>query len=153
MESLVELIEKQSFFMGFSTDKIELLVDCASKETVRKGNYIFKTGEDAGKFYLINEGSVSLEINTPDDEIISIQSLEKGEILGWSWQFPPYKWNFDARAIEDTNLIAFDTKCFFETCKVNLLMAYEIQKRFSEIMLKRLQAARIQLIELKSSKT
>lgn len=150
MESIEDIISGKPFFQGLSPGNLNLLVNCASKQHVNAGEYILKTGGEAKKFYFIHTGAVSLELHSPEKGSITIQTLEDGEMLGWSWQFPPYKWNFDAMALEDTELIAFDANCFFEKCRINLLFAYEIQKRFSKIMLDRLHSTRLRLLELYS---
>ncbi len=148
MKSIEEIIGEYSFFKGLSQDKLEIFASCAKKIAIKTGDYIFKAGEDAKEFYLILNGFVSLEVHE-----INIQILGRGEILGWSWQFPPYKWNFDAKVLEDAELLVFDTNLFFAKCNINLVFAYEIQKRFSKIMLERLQATRHKLIETIQDKT
>ncbi|GIW22317.1 MAG: hypothetical protein KatS3mg068_1324 [Candidatus Sericytochromatia bacterium] len=142
-----QILKEQEFFSGISQNNINLISESATIKKVNKDNYIFKICEEAKKFYLIIKGKVSLEFEI-ENKIISLEIINNGEILGWSWQFPPYKWNFSARAIEDTELLEFDVEKFYEKCNVNLLLAYELQKRFSKIMLKRLQATRRKLIEV-----
>jgi ferredoxin len=52
-------------------------------------SYIFREGEEANEFYIIRNGKVSPEIISPGKEPIIIQTLESGEVLGWSWLVPP----------------------------------------------------------------
>lgn len=144
-----EILKNQDFFSGISQNNIHLISECANIKKIEKDKYIFKTGESARKFYLIIKGKVSLEFDH-QDKVIDLEIINEGEILGWSWQFPPYQWNFSAKSLDDLELIEFDVDAFYQKCNVNIVLAYELQKRFSKIMLKRLQATRKKLIEIYS---
>jgi CRP-like cAMP-binding protein len=69
-------------------------------------------------------------------------------VLGWSWLFPPYRWHFDARALELTRAIALDGKCLREKCEEDHDLGYELVKRVAQIIMERLQATRLQLLDV-----
>ncbi|MBL8222353.1 MAG: cyclic nucleotide-binding domain-containing protein, partial [Bryobacterales bacterium] len=73
--------------------------------------YIFRQGEEANHFYLIRQGKVTKEISPPQSEPLVVQTLEEGDILGWSWLVPPYQWKYDAKAVTMTRAIALDGAC------------------------------------------
>jgi CRP-like cAMP-binding protein len=75
--------------------------------------------------------------------------ISAGDLLGWSWMFPPYTWQFTARAIEPTTAIFFYGTILRECCEKNDSLGYDILKRMSAVMLKRLQAARKQMLALR----
>jgi len=77
-----------------------------------------------------------------------IETLEEGDILGWSWLIPPYLWRFDARIVEPTRAIALDGKCLRMKCDENHDLGYELLKRFAHIVTQRLQATRLQLLDI-----
>jgi CRP-like cAMP-binding protein len=77
-----------------------------------------------------------------------IQTIEKGEILGWSWLIPPHTWHFDARALEPIRALAIDGKCLRAKCEANHDLGYELLKRVSSIMYQRLQATRMQILDV-----
>jgi CRP-like cAMP-binding protein len=81
-----------------------LLADCAIRSQFATGQIIFQKGETANRFYLIERGRVALESSAGDD-VVRIGQVGPGDLLGWSWIFPPYVWHFDARAIEPTTAI------------------------------------------------
>jgi CRP/FNR family cyclic AMP-dependent transcriptional regulator len=81
------------------------------------------------------------------DETIEIETLGIGEVLGWSWLFVPYLWHFDARAVAPTKTIFFYGDDIRNRCEENHDLGYALMKRVSEIVIKRLQATRYQLIE------
>ena len=112
------------------------------------GAYIFKEGEEANEFYLIRSGRVALEIFAPQRKPIVIETLAEGDILGWSWLLPPYQWKFHAHAVVDTRAIALDGKCLRTKCEQNHDLGYELLKRFAQIMERRLEATRLQLLDV-----
>ena len=89
--------------------------------------------------------------NIPDllgREPITVETVSEGDVLGWSWLFAPYKWTFDARALELTRVIALDAVCLRGKCEEDAHFGYEMLKRFSEIVVQRLQATRLQLLDV-----
>jgi CRP-like cAMP-binding protein len=94
------------FLIGISTRHIRLLADCAMRSHFEVGHVIFREGESANRFYLIEHGKVVLESSTLG-EPVKIEEIGDGDLLGWSWLFPPYAWHFTARSIEPTSAIFF----------------------------------------------
>ena len=116
----------------------------------KPGELIFREGDPANRFYLILEGKVSLESHARETGVTPIQCVEDGEVLGWSWLFPPYYWHFDARAVEATDAVFFYGTPLREECEADHDLGYELVKRMAEVMMKRLQATRRRLIEAPS---
>ena len=79
-------------------------------------------------FYAIRHGSVALELHVPARDAVTIDTLHDGDLLGWSWLFPPYRWEFDGRAREDTALISFDGACLRGKCDADHELGYELMK-------------------------
>jgi CRP-like cAMP-binding protein len=134
------------FLIGISAHHIRLLADCAMRSQFAAGQVIFQKGETANRFYLIQRGRVALESST-GDEVVRIDEVGPGDLLGWSWIFPPYVWHFDARAIEPTTAIFLYGTMLREYCENDPALGYELFKRMSEVMMRRLQAARVKLSE------
>jgi hypothetical protein len=91
---------------------------------------------------------VALEIFAPQREPIVVQTLEAGDVLGWSWLVPPYEWRFHARALETTLAIALDGKCLRTKCEQNHDLGYELMKRVAAVMQKRLEATLFQVLDV-----
>jgi CRP/FNR family cyclic AMP-dependent transcriptional regulator len=134
------------FLIGLSAGHVRLLADCALRSQFEVGQVIFRKGETANRFYLIERGTVALE-SSADDEVVRIDEVRAGDLLGWSWIFPPYVWHFDARAIEPTTAIFLYGTILREYCEQDPALGYELFKRMSEVMMRRLQAARVRLSE------
>ena len=115
--------------------QLALLTACATAVQFKKGQVIFRESESADRFYLIETGRVTME---------SSDGLGDPR-LGWSWMFPPHIWNFTARAGEAITAIFFDGAILREPCEKDHSFGYELLKRMSWVMYRRMQAARIKM--------
>jgi CRP-like cAMP-binding protein len=79
---------------------------------------------------------------------LAIEMIGPGDLLGWSWMFPPYTWQFSARAIEPTTAIFFYGAILREYCEKDHSLGYELLKRISAVMVKRLQADHKQMLSV-----
>jgi CRP-like cAMP-binding protein len=138
-------VSAHPFLIGLSKHHIRLLIDCAMLTRFGAGQRIFRTGETANRFYLIESGQVVLEAVAMGESPVPIDTVTAGGLLGWSWLFPPYLWHFDARATEPTTAIFFYGTVLREYCEKEPALGYELFKRMSEVMIKRLQSARDRL--------
>ncbi|MEK7263132.1 MAG: cyclic nucleotide-binding domain-containing protein [Bacteroidota bacterium] len=148
IESLEKILSEHPFFQDFEQHHLDLIVGCASNVKFNEEQYLFHEGKDADKFYLIRSGKVAVELFGAERGPITIQTIEEGDILGWSWLLPPFKWHFDARAVELTRAIALDGKCLRKKCENDHDLGYELMKRIAHIMERRLQATRLQLVDI-----
>jgi len=133
------------FLIGMSEHHIRLLTDCAMRSRFEAGHFIFREGETANRFYLIEHGKIALESSTLGDPV-RIDEIHDGDLLGWSWLFPPYAWHFTARTLEETTAIFFYGTVLRQYCEKDHSLGFELFKRMSVVMLRRLQAARQKLI-------
>jgi CRP-like cAMP-binding protein len=153
METLERILTEHPFFEGLEPAYVQLLVSCASNVRFDAGQAIFREGEQASHLYLLRQGKVALEINAPHRRPIVIQTLDQGDILGWSWLVPPYHWRFGARAVQMTRAIALDGKCLRTKCEENHDLGYALLKRFAHLIDERLQATRLQLLDVYAHKS
>lgn len=148
MQTLEAILAEHPFFAGLEPHYMQLMTGCASNVRFEAGTYIFREGEAASHFYIIRQGKVALEAFAAQRGPITIETIEAGEVLGWSWLFPPYRWHFDARVIELTRAIALDGVCLRSKGEADHDLGYELVKRVAQIMMQRLQATRLQLLDV-----
>jgi CRP-like cAMP-binding protein len=118
------------------------------RASFRAGEVIFREGETANRFYLIEDGKVALEsAQEVGGGPVAIDVISAGDLLGWSWIFPPHTWHFTARAVEPTTAIFFYGTILRDYCEKDPELGYELFKRMSEVMMRRMQRARDQLID------
>jgi cAMP-binding proteins - catabolite gene activator and regulatory subunit of cAMP-dependent protein kinases len=145
--SVIEhIIKSHPFLDGLDPHQYRILTDCAMQVRFGPDEIIFREGDPANRFYLIQKGLVALESHTRDRGLIRIQTIGAGDVLGWAWLFPPYFWHFDARAIEPTEALFLYGTPLRDECDTDHDLGYELVKRMAQVMMKRLQATRWQLL-------
>jgi CRP/FNR family transcriptional regulator, cyclic AMP receptor protein len=148
IETLESVLKEHVFFRDLAPEFLKTIVGCASNVRFHPGERVFREGDEANRFYLVRQGIVAIEVYVPGQGGLTIQTVAAGEVLGWSWLFPPYRWHFDARAVDETLAFALDGKCLRDKCEANHDLGYDLMKRFSLIMLERLQATRLQILDV-----
>ena len=148
MNTLEPILAEHAFFTGLEPRSLQVIAGCASHVRFAADHAIFHEGEEATQFYLIRHGKVALETFAPGRGVVPIETLPAGEVLGWSWLFPPYRWHFSARALEVTRAIALDGVCLRKKCEQDHDLGYELMSRFAQTIIQRLQATRLQLLDV-----
>ena len=148
MNTITGLLREQRFFAGLNEEWLHLIAECGREINIKEGDFIFREGESADCFYLVLSGTVSIETAVPGQTPAIIQTVTAGELMGWSWLFPPYQWLYDARVIEAVHCIVFDGRLLRGKCEENAEMGYEFMKRFSAIFINRLKATRLQVLDM-----
>ncbi len=148
MQTLEPVLAEHPFLKGLEPRYLGLIVGCASNVRFKAGEYLFRESEEANQFYMIRQGKVAVEIHAGERRSIIIETVGEGDVLGWSWLIPPYRWHFAARAIELTRAVALDGKCLRVKTEEDHNLGYELLKRFSNIIVERLDATRLQLLDV-----
>jgi CRP-like cAMP-binding protein len=147
-KDLERILAEHPLLRGCQQKYIQLLVGCASNVRFSAGETILRQGEEANLLYLIRQGKVALEIPDSGRGPIIVQTLGEGDVLGWSWAIAPYRWHFNARAFELTRAVALDGKCLRDKCELDHDLGYEVMRRVTHVMEHRLQATRLQLLDV-----
>ena len=147
MERIEEYLARHPFFAGLDQETLQLVTGCATNAHYRPGSNLFREGEPADTFYVIRKGRVALEMRLPTREVV-LDTAQDGEVVGWSWLVPPYRWTFDARAIDETSVVAFDAVCLREKCAADPAVGYALLQRVVEVMSARVHSARVRLLDL-----
>ncbi|EKV30444.1 cAMP-binding protein [Caenispirillum salinarum AK4] len=146
---LAEALAHHPFFHDLPAPALERLAACAREARFDAGTQIFHAGGDADGFFVIRQGTVRVESKRPGSAGPAVlQTLHEGEILGWSWLTPPYRWAFDARAVGPTRVIALGGACLRAAFEADPLLGYRLVTRFAGVMGERLRAAHMRMLEL-----
>jgi CRP-like cAMP-binding protein len=145
---LETILVSHPFAEGMDPAALQTIAGCCGNAVYGPGDYIFRAGEPADHFYLIRHGDVALEIHVPQGEPVVVETLEAGDIFGWSWLVPPFRWSNDARACEQVRLLTLDAACLRRKMQDDHGLGYEIYKRFLPIMARRLSNTRLRVVEL-----
>ena len=147
-QTLEPLLRGHKFFAGLDSDYLTLLTGCASNVVFAADSFLFREGEPAETFYLIRDGKVALEIAAPGRGALVVQTLGPGDVAGFSWLFDPHRWEFDGRAVERVLAVQMDGACLRGKCDADPRLGYELMQRFAGLMTSRLQATRLQLLDV-----
>lgn len=147
--SHLEQLKAHKFFEGMDEGLLARIDACCTTEVSWEGEQvIFSEGQSADICYLILEGDVSLEVHSPGGGVRTISTLHGGDVLGWSWMFPPYRWSFDARTMTPAEALALDGSKLRDLKAGDHELGYELMSRVSQVLINRLQATRLQLLDL-----
>lgn len=152
MKTIARYLPEHPFFAGLDQQAIELAAGCATNVHVRPGEFLFHEGDPADTFYVLRHGRISIQMRTPTAEVV-LDAAHDGDVVGWSWLIPPYRWTFDARATEDTTAIAFDGLCLRGKCEADPALGYALLQRVVLVMSLRLHSARVRLLDLYGNRT
>ena len=147
-EDIATLVANHPLLAGLPVDMAALVTGCARNVAVKPGEFLLVEGEAAKALYLLRRGRVSLEVRAPGRKPLAIETLGPGDGLGWSWLFPPYRWQFDARATEPVGAIAVDAFCLRSKAEADPLFGYQLMQRFASVIRDRLDAIQLRLLDL-----
>jgi CRP/FNR family transcriptional regulator, cyclic AMP receptor protein len=148
MPSIYESIAKAPIFEGLEDGQLESMASGAEALGVPAGNLVISRGEAAERFFLVGEGTIAMEVESPGSGAVRVLTLHESDVFGWSWLFSPYRWEVDARAVTDCHLIAVDGVRLREQCDADRLFGYEIATRFGADALQRMKDSWYQILEL-----
>jgi CRP/FNR family cyclic AMP-dependent transcriptional regulator len=148
MQGIDELLEQIDVFHGLGDEALDLIAGCALNRVFAAGEQLLSENEQANTFYAIRHGTVALETYVPHRGAVTLETLHGGDVLGWSWLFPPYRTMFDARALGVVRAIAFDGACLRGKCDEDPQLGYVLMQRFAAVMVQRLQATRLRLLDV-----
>lgn len=134
------------FLRGMPPGHLDSLAAVATDAQFPPGHRIFADGGFASKFWLIQSGSVILDLFVPGEGPVSIDTVGMGELLGCSWLFPPYRWEFGAVCAGPLEAFEFDAAAIRARCEADPLFGYELTRRLLRVFARRLQSTRTRLI-------
>jgi CRP-like cAMP-binding protein len=147
-QTLEPLLRGHKFFAGLDPANLSLLAGCASNKVFPADSFLFREGDPAQAFYLIREGKLALEIAAPGRGALVVQTLGEGDVAGFSWLIEPHRWEFDGRVVERVRAVHMDGMCLRGKCEQDPRLGYDLMRRFAALTTSRLQATRLQLLDV-----
>jgi CRP/FNR family cyclic AMP-dependent transcriptional regulator len=148
VKTLDTVIAESPVFSGLTQEQLEFIAGCAQNVHFDAGQKIAEQGDPEDSFYLIRVGEVALDIDVPNRNPVRVDTVEPGQVLGWSWLIPPYRWNYDVTAMELVRAVSFDGACIRDKCATDPALGYDLLTRFAQVIVGRLQATRLRLIDI-----
>lgn len=148
MTSTRDLLAEHPFVDGLAPLSLDRLATYAHPMYRDRGHRLFAAGRPAVRFWLLRTGRVALDLAVPGRGDVVIETLGPGAVLGWSWIFPPWQWQFGAVVAEPIRAIEFNAAGVRHLMGDDPEIGYELSRRFMAVMLDRLQATRTRLLDL-----
>jgi CRP-like cAMP-binding protein len=134
------------FVTEFESRHVERLAALARVVHFDRGHVVFREGDECSEFYLIVSGLVALEIVAPG-HLFRVQTLFGGDELGWSALLGSSGKQFQARALERTEALSFESADLLAACRDDPSFGFALMHRLLGVVAKRLQATRLQLLD------
>jgi CRP/FNR family transcriptional regulator, cyclic AMP receptor protein len=147
MDTIEPILAAHPFFKGLDSRYLKLMVECASRETFKPGDFLCRDSEEARKFYVIHHGRVAVEIYRARRGAVTIQTQGEGEVLGWLWFDRPYHWHLDARALDLTRVISLDVQGLMDRCNGDHDFGYELMRRYAHHLAVQFRVTKVQLAD------
>lgn len=147
-KTIRELLAEHPFFSDLPGTDLDLIAGCGRNVHFSAGQTVFEEGAEADVFFVIRRGRLALSVHSPQAGELTIATVGDGDVLGWSWLFPPYRWHFDASASAETSAVVLDGACLRGKCEDDASLGYRLMKRFAQLIQQRLQETRLQLLDL-----
>ena len=145
---IVDIVATHPLLAGLPGGAVAEVAGCARNVAYAPGELLLAEGEAADTLFLVRRGRIAIEIHAPDRGPIVVETVGPGASVGWSWLFPPFRWQFDARAIDPVGVIAVDGTCLRAKAEADDAFGHQLVTRVAAVLLERLQAARIRLLDL-----
>ena len=148
MQTMEEVLGSHPFFAGLNAGAMRLIAGCASNVHFAEGEFLFEEGHEANQFWVIRRVRVAMQLESPGRGAIVTDTMDEGEVVGWSWLVPPYRFFADGRAVTPVSATALDGACLRGKCEADPELGYQLLKRVTSVMYQRLQSTRIRLLDL-----
>ncbi len=149
--SLMDSLRAVRFLNEVPDRFLESLVPAAQMVALPAGALVFRHGDTAASTYLVVEGEVALEICAPAVGCKRILTIGPGELLGWAPVLRQPRMTATARVLADLLAIRLDSQKVLEICDSEPRFGYEFMKRTALALAKRLNATRLQLLDVYGS--
>ena len=136
----------QHFLDGMRAGQLEALAETATEVIVPAGRRLISDGDYAGQFWLIESGSVALDVVMPGNGRVVVGRVGMGGLVGWSWLLPPYRWAFGAVCLTEVTAFQFDAVAVRALCAVDPALGAELARRLLPVVAGRLLATRSRLL-------
>lgn len=149
--STVDELAGFPLFADLTPAQLEQVAALGRSVTFAAGHRIIEEGQPAQRCWLIRSGRVALQTPLPNDTATTVQTLGRGDVLGWSWLLAPHRWRFDGVATEPVTAIELDAVRLRELAAQDCAIGYPIAMRLGEALANRLHGTRARLIDMYGS--
>jgi CRP/FNR family transcriptional regulator, cyclic AMP receptor protein len=148
MRDIATVLRDHPFFADLDELTVQQLCGCAMNARHAVGDRLFAEGAPADRFYVLRQGRVALQVHVPGGQDVVVDTADAGDVVGWGWLIPPYRWQFDARVVTPARVVVFDAECLRARCRSDPAIGYSLMQRVATVMYAQLCSARLRLADL-----
>ena len=142
------VLADHAFLRGMPPGDVALLAGTAVAISVPAGHRLFDEGAPAENCWLLTAGQVALDLPMPGRPNLIVETLGRGDVMGFSWLSPPHQWQFGAQVLEPVTAFQLDGPAVQALCDDHPELGYQLATRMLAAAVRRLQATRIRLLDL-----
>ncbi|PGH47714.1 cyclic nucleotide-binding domain-containing protein [Streptomyces sp. Ru87] len=142
------MITRTGVLHSLAPEQRRRLMELGREVSIPAGTRIFEEGRRADRFWLVHTGSVALDLHVPGRRSPVVETLGSGDLLGWSWLFPPRRWHFGAETVSRVHAYEFDVAAVLELCEREPALGRDLAVAVAAVVGERLTTARTRLLDL-----
>jgi CRP/FNR family transcriptional regulator, cyclic AMP receptor protein len=147
----LKILRESHLLKNLNDEQLEKLAALAISESYPAGTLLYKEGDPAHHFYLVEEGKVFLEMKTDMGPArpalqVTIDVIIKGEGMGWSAFVEPNLYTLSAVCMDATKLISFESARLKEIMDKEPELGHQLLKGINKLLASRLSHTRILLV-------
>jgi CRP-like cAMP-binding protein len=146
--TFVEALAESPFLGGLGAPERRRLADLAQPLEVEPGSVLLREGSETGELGVVRTGRVALRLTVPMRGVLTILTVEPGDVFGWSALVPPFRSTSTAVAIEPTTGVVFPARALREALANDEELAAALYPRILRSVARRLEATRLQLLDV-----
>ncbi len=146
--AMFQTLQSLKFLEGVPNDDVRRLAGAARQEDYEAGAIIFREWDKLDRIFLVAGGKVALEVRVPGGDAQRVNTVGRGDLLGWSPVLNQLPMTAGARALTDVRLIALDAAKVMTLCQQDPRFGFVFIRRTAEALAARLTATRLQLLNL-----
>ncbi|MFC7303484.1 Crp/Fnr family transcriptional regulator [Streptomyces monticola] len=112
------------------------------------GRRLFDEGGHADRFWIVRSGTVALDVYVPGRRSPVVDTVGFGELVGWSWLFPPFVWQLGAETASPVGAHEFDAAAVRQLCETDAEFGRVVARWVGQVLAHRLHTTRTRLLDL-----
>ncbi len=132
-------LEGYELLAGLPMEDLEAMAACAQRVEVRGGEPLFRQGERAVHFFLVEEGRVVVQMESPGGEAANVLAVRRREPFGWSGVVEPRFYTGSGQAVDRSLVIRFDADRLLDVFEKRPVLGYRFMSRLASLVATRLR--------------
>jgi CRP-like cAMP-binding protein len=145
---LISALSQSWFGAGLAPETVARLAAIACLRTVEPGDEVTREGQVTEALSIVLDGRIALRTLVPERGMVTILTVEPGDVVGWSALVPPHRATSTGIAIEPVTLVELPGERLRALLRSDHALAASLYPRVLQVVSRRLAATRMQLLDL-----